>query len=772
MVTSWWNPDLPETVQDHRLRRAVERIYQRHSNVSLFALTPEGCALPPPISGNWHLESRVLSRLYSPDDAIGGIKKYFSRDQQVLFAECQNVASIVTLLYRGPQKLDLTSRLAGVLEKFPVIGGHHRQLEDFQQLTDLLNLDLALEWGALLERCRKASSKDLFDLVFLLGTMAFAPEVPQELILIMVAFALFDDLKAIEPPKHPSYAQFVHNQKPDATSLVALTKDAQCAFVPSLSSLKNVRGQLALERLRHEQEALQCCTLLVGAIMEQWPKSNIAMDLIPEVSPLLADRSKALELIAPEWTRLTWNYEYSRYLDQVQALLNQHGISGLETSSFQSRVSKNKTSTAFYPTRPRGGGSITVGQLLQLPLTGWNKEISPSLTDNHSILQPLPNGVIHSSLAASAQYSESKLGKVERNEVPQHVQELRSIVTEFSASKSSMRKRFGDELQESVEMLKARMAVIAEPLGAFNPQSLQNDIWRCRERMESSMQHINAVFQRDARFRWLEHAGWPSITILTLLAELRSTAGITLSRETKQVLVQLGVIITDLQRLLRIQDASTSTNVQRLMEERQHLNHQNWSPMEYVDWLLLEIDSNMTLRPEQVEVALATISPQSKANSVLQLLMGKGKTSCIMRKSKEVGSSASSADDVIAMVALVLANRQNLFRIVVPRALLLQSAQIMQAKLGGLLNREVMHIPFTRGTQISQELMQLYRDLHSGLRNNSGVLLALPEHILSFKLSGLQHLSDANTEQANMMINAQDWLDSHCRDVLDESDVS
>jgi hypothetical protein len=54
--------------------------------------------------------------------------------------------------------------------------------------------------------------------------------------------------------------------------------------------------------------------------------------------------------------------------------------------------------------------------------------------------------------------------------------------------------------------------------------------------------------------------------------------------------------------------------------------------MTFPDWLLLEIDGDILLRAEQVQVALATVSPQTNENSVLQLLMGKGKTSCILRK--------------------------------------------------------------------------------------------------------------------------------------------
>jgi hypothetical protein len=50
------------------------------------------------------------------------------------------------------------------------------------------------------------------------------------------------------------------------------------------------------------------------------------------------------------------------------------------------------------------------------------------------------------------------------------------------------------------------------------------------------------------------------------------------------------------------------------------------------------------------------------------------------------------------------------------------------------------------------------------------VLCALPEPILSFKLSGLQRLSDGFIPEAEEMINLQKWLAFHAHDVLDESD--
>ena len=71
------------------------------------------------------------------------------------------------------------------------------------------------------------------------------------------------------------------------------------------------------------------------------------------------------------------------------------------------------------------------------------------------------------------------------------------------------------------------------------------------------------------------------------------------------------------------------------------------------------------------------ISQDSADNFVLQMNMGQGKSSV-----------------VIPMLVAQLANGKNLVRVVVPRPLLLQTAQLLQARLGGLIGRKVKHIPF------------------------------------------------------------------------------
>lgn len=124
------------------------------------------------------------------------------------------------------------------------------------------------------------------------------------------------------------------------------------------------------------------------------------------------------------------------------------------------------------------------------------------------------------------------------------------------------------------------------------------------------------------------------------------------------------------------------------------------------------------------------------------------------------------------MSIAVLADTTQIARLVVPKALLLQSAQVVQSRIGGLVGREIRHIPFSRRTPSTDEILRLYRDLHKQIREESGVLLTTSDHMLSFKLSGLQRLVDSKTSEAETMIRFQETLTRFSRDVIDESDFT
>lgn len=133
---------------------------------------------------------------------------------------------------------------------------------------------------------------------------------------------------------------------------------------------------------------------------------------------------------------------------------------------------------------------------------------------------------------------------------------------------------------------------------------------------------------------------------------------------------------------------------------------------------------------------------------------------------------AGKTSCIVPMAVAILANGEQLSRLIVPKPLLLQTAQTMQSRLGGLVGREIRHIPFSRRTNTTRGVLHLYSELHHDTLHSRGVILNAPEHVLSYKLSGLQCLADSKLEVARKMVDFQSWLTTTCRDVLDESDVT
>lgn len=124
------------------------------------------------------------------------------------------------------------------------------------------------------------------------------------------------------------------------------------------------------------------------------------------------------------------------------------------------------------------------------------------------------------------------------------------------------------------------------------------------------------------------------------------------------------------------------------------------------------------------------------------------------------------------MAAAMLANGADVSRLIVPRSLVMQTAYMIHARLGGLVGREICHIPFSRQTSTADHILQLYKDLHHDTQRSRGLILTSHEHLLSFRLSGLQRLADNKFKEAETMTNFQNWLDTNCRDILDESDFT
>jgi hypothetical protein len=654
METTNWHPGITTTIQDDRLQRLVEKIFERLTDLSLFASISSEGLLPSCPPGDTHLEDRAIARLYVHDSLKNEVEIYQSRDLRVVSDERQRVARVSKALFTWPSKIDTTERLADILQKHPLIGGGARQVDSFKQLTDLLSIDIVMEWGALAQACLDSTIADRYRLMFLLSTVALSSEDLDtiDLIQVLIALAVLTDFKdkGLQLPSHPSYTHFKHKEVPNVKILMEIMKEATVSYNPSEQVVSRQAGQLVLARLNHEKAASACLEDFSRSIMKTWPKQlQLQLEFLPDPPAHLLDRVEALGLVTNEYTRLMQNFEFSEYLDRVQLVLHRHSVGKLinplargnstDTLSSQLLITRPR----IYPMRLRGGEIPTLKDLLQkaMPCMAGprrsliaNGEIYPGHA--LSALQTLPNGQTHMSTQPARPFTGVMGWKAVRNTAntpATHVKELSNMLSAYRCSASSVQKRYGKELEDSIRALVEHMSTPEKALEPFNPMQLKNQIFASNSEFRNAIERIReGLRQGDNRARWLRHAGWPRLTAVTLLTELRSTSNIHFGKNTKDMLVALGLAVTQYQRFLRIQDAVCSNRQQQLNDERANPGHENWKPEDNVDWLLLEIDSDMLLRPEQIDVASATISPSSGENSVLQLLMGKGKTSCIMRK--------------------------------------------------------------------------------------------------------------------------------------------
>jgi hypothetical protein len=267
---------------------------------------------------------------------------------------------------------------------------------------------------------------------------------------------------------------------------------------------------------------------------------------------------------------------------------------------------------------------------------------------------------------------------------------------------------------------------------------------------------------------------WPRVSPMLLLQQLATNSTDRLSPEWQAVLVTYGIAITMFQRLERLLRLAPSNLHDKIssdfFKELENTGHQNWEPLERSDWLLIEIENNFLIRPVQAEIAKSMITPPENHNSIMQLCMGEGKTSVI-----------------VPIVAAALANGTRLVRVVVLKPLSGQMFQTLVQKLGGLVNRRIFFMPFYRGAAMGKEEITMVRRLYDDCMKSGGILMVQPEHILSFKLLGLEWLYNSkhkreqkassfgsrdksNEEVAQLLLDTQRWLEKHSRDILDESD--
>lgn len=96
--------------------------------------------------------------------------------------------------------------------------------------------------------------------------------------------------------------------------------------------------------------------------------------------------------------------------------------------------------------------------------------------------------------------------------------------------------------------------------------------------------------------------------------------------------------------------------------------------------------------------------------------------------------------------------------------------QMLVQKLGGLLNRRIYHMPFSRNLKMTLADANTIHQIYEECVATQGVLMVLPEQVLSFKLMATECLITDKPQIARSLLSTLTFFDKVTRDIVDESD--
>lgn len=671
---------------------------------------------------------------------------YSGRDATQESPDEARVWYVAGLVERWPSRLNVCSRLMEVLEKWGEIQGPGEEIE-LGYDHKWLDQDLADVWCALYEALRQSSRHaDMYQWMFLLTTLAYSGKVELDIIETLLAFATVSRFQAGEIPQHTSY-DLGHGFKPDSAVLFDVVKGCAIDFDDSDEAVLSPIGwesEAELQQRRYKtyiKNMESQARSLVNRISLEWP---CTAPVIPDDDYSLLDVPEGIIMVKPfleQWLR---NSDFQDHIEMVQYRLD-------------SINSREKRSLQFYSFSPCSNTKSSVRNTIRF---------EDLLARDPPTLRPPPillvrNIAGHESMPVQLPTDDG----------------LESLLRDFrSRRRNRFRKKYADGLEESFEAFQAQCV----STDSINVVGLVDRLKTCKAECEA---YLNSIFRSITEclsplrlkggFMAYKAGLWPRISPILLLQQLATNGQVKLSAEWKAVFVTFGKAITMLQRIERLlklahrPDAAAQVTSD-FLKELANTGHQEWDPVEQPDWLLIEIENNLLVRPVQADIASQMISPPENKNSIMQLCMGEGKTSVI-----------------VPIVAAALADGSKLVRVVVLKPLSGQMFQTLVQKLGGLVNRRIFFMPFSRGIRMGKEEINVAKQLYDECMQSGGILLVQPEHMLSFKLLGLEWLynsrhkkeskSDAKSDKsdegvAQILLDTQRWLEDNSRDILDESD--
>ncbi|KAI9818941.1 MAG: hypothetical protein M1832_004109 [Thelocarpon impressellum] len=564
--------------------------------------------------------------------------------------------------------------------------------------------------------------KDKYAVMVFLSTIAFGRHGADDLAPMLLAFATVPALRKLPLPRYDAFP-LRDGAQPQYPMLRMSLRKYAWSFEHSpearLPRLFDEDDEEADDRRReaHDKARAQSEDLFVHRLTSQFPIEYLTTPSTDGLTQYF-NVGPAMEAVQPMFHAWFRNHRFLSYMSDAQVILDR-----LQSWAAEPRPDAPAKPDYRYRRQRR---HITFEYLFSQP--------APKLS--------AARGAVPSHWIASS------------HEQRDHAR-LRALLDSlWRESAGDHERKYSDDLEKSFEALLLNTDTTQKVTAALQKELLDEHHEQCQAKLRNATQilleHLRPMQTMALRMSHVAQMT-PRLSRVSLLQQLAHDRFGALPYEWKRALVEYGVIVTKLQQAKRLKSVAHAPA--ELLAELSNRGHDGWDPHQRPEWLLLELENDLLIRPRQAQIAHAMMTPSSGDNAVMQLNMGEGKSSVI-----------------VPMVAAALADGAKLVRVIVLKPLMVQMFRVLVSKFGGMLGRRIFHLPVTRSQPLNLAQARRIQAMCDECMRVGGVLLVQPEHLLSFKLMGLERLLAGETDVGNALISTRRFFDHHARDVLDESD--
>lgn len=607
-----WNSHLTTTIQSDQFEGLIREIEKQVDSLAEFSPTAnvkekyvaeeEMSQLRLRAQGRRLLYERTTEDTAKLSQAY---RLYVPRDRMST-QRASRVYKVAEMMHSRSLHINMNRSVKEILDNWHHIGGFNEEQSqlDAASLRYHIESEVRVIWGSLIKLC--CSENDQLSLTFRLCLLVFDAKNNLDIVLSLGAFCYIKELQDLKQPNHGGYEHFRDRECP---SVEVVQKLISRSFLPRPTTTHET-NQRQKEQAEYKKKCENQGITFARRVLKQWPKLPVAISA-EGISTI--NVFSALRAIQPEWDRRNQNIQLAAYVDQVDAILDR------------------------CRTQPRGAKYLpwpaTWKNNLFFSLSGFkHRNIVPSISQD-LVTRAGPN-LIHVKNYFSTRMINCEAQSDKTQETPavlsENFAELHQILDSFSQSPNALRQDYGSDLLRSLASLQSLNQTTSGIPTQYLPEAeeVTNAIEALQGIVAAYRKSIrDAFWSDDARFTWLTLGDMlPCRTQIEILRLLQTRANHQFGSGMKEALIRYGCAIAEIQRLRRLRTAILLEDHRAITEELHNVGHENWDPVkESPDWLLLEIDSNILIRTDQIDVARAIIKPVSGRNSVLQMNMGRGK---------------------------------------------------------------------------------------------------------------------------------------------------